>query len=669
MKKTILLLAVLSTFFTAIQAQKRELGNVTIDELKEKTHTKDSSAVAAFLFNRGKTYFEYKQNEGFSIVTEVEMKVKIYKKDGYEWANVIVPVYIGTSDHEKVTFSKAITYNLVNGQIEKSKAKSENEFTEQKNKYWGLRKITMPNVKEGSIIELKYTLSSPYISNLPEWKFQKSIPVNFSEYTTEIPEYFFYNVHRKGFLFPTETQDKLSKSIRLDEKYLTSNKTNGYQHDVENINYTDNRTVYKLENVPAIKEESYVNNMDNYISSVVLEHSGTQMPQKAYVGYSSTWEDVSKNIYENDDFGPQLNKNNYYEEDLKTLLQGLTTNEEKTGTIFNFVQSRMAWNKYFSYACDTGVKKAYQDKTGNTADINLMLVSMLRYANLDANPVLVSTRANGVAIFPSRTAFNMVIASVMLNNKLVLLDATSKNALPDILPLRDLNWYGRIIRKDGTSDMVSLMPESTSQDVVNVIATMDVTGQVAGKVREQYLDYNALRFRENHVGLTKDNIIEKIEKTHSGLELEDYELTNDTNLGEPVIEKYSFKISNASDVVGDKLYISPLLQFESIENPFKQETREYPIDFSFPIKEKYMISLTIPDGYQVESMPKPISVAMDKGYGNFSLTITNTNNQVQLVAVLSINTSIIPAGDYDTLKEFFKVVTDKEVEKMVLKKI
>jgi hypothetical protein len=56
--------------------------------------------------------------------------------------------------------------------------------------------------------------------------------------------------------------------------------------------------------------------------------------------------------------------------------------------------------------------KAYKDKTGNVAEINLMLTAMLRYAGLNANPVLVSTRSNGIAMFPNRTAFNYVIAAV-----------------------------------------------------------------------------------------------------------------------------------------------------------------------------------------------------------------------------------------------------------------
>lgn len=668
MKKIILITILIILGNCNVWSQKHELGNITIDELKEKVCPKDTSAVATILFEKGRTYFEYKQNEGFSVLTEVEMKIKIYKKVGYEWANAEVPFYVGGSSKESVSFSKAVTYNIVNNQIEKTKLKSENEFLEQKNKFWNYRKIVMPNVKEGSIIEYKYTIRSPYISNFPSWKFQRSIPVNFSECVTQIPEYFFYNVHRKGNLNPIETKENISKTIQLYEKAIPKGMVGGYTHNTESINYFDNRTIYKLENIPALKEESFVNNMDNYTSTLEFEHSGTQMPQKTFESYATNWSDVAIKIYENDDFGNQLDKNNYYEEDLKKILQGLSNDDEKMNAIFYYVQSTMNWNKYNSYSCDLGVKKAYQDKTGNSAEINLMLVSMLRFAGLDANPILVSTRANGVALYPSRIAYNTVIASAMIDGKLNLLDATNKYSLPNILPLKDLNWFGRIIRKDATSDMTDLMPTIPSQDVVNLLATVDNNGQVEGKIREQYLDYNALRFRENYSEVSKETRIEKMEKKSSGLEISEYEL-NDKDSKESVIEKYAFKDSNETDKIGDKIYFSPLLQFTTKENPFKQEMREYPIDFSFPFNDKYMVNIIIPDGYQVESLPNPISLVMDKGYGNFRLAIANTDNHVQVTVNLSINTSIIPADDYEMLKEFFKKVIEKENEKIVLKKI
>lgn len=670
MKKNLFIILFVFLGYAKNHAQKHELGNVTLEELKEKVCPKDSSAVAAILFEKGRTFFDYKQSEGFSIVTEVEVKIKIYKKEGYNWANKEVSLYTSGSSIEIVDFSKAITYNLVNGQIEKTKLKSEGEFFEKVNKFWSKRKITLPNVKEGSIIEFKYAIKSPFLSTFPDWSFQNVIPVYYSEYVTDIPEYFFYNVYRKGSLTPIETKDKFSKTITLNEKNLPQGYVGGYTHDVNVINYSDTRTSYVLENVPAIKEESFVNNIDNYKASLQHELSGKQMPQTVFESFSTTWEDVAKKIYENESFGNQLNKSNYYEADLKNVIQGLTSEEEKVSAIFKFVQSRMTWNKYNSLFCDDGVKTAYDSKIGNTAEINLMLVSMLRNANLNANPVLVSTRANGISLYPSRTAFNIVIASVLINGNLVLMDATSKSTLPGILPTRDLNWFGRIIKKDGFSEMVDLMPTNSSMEVVNALVKIDEKGEFTGQVKQQYFDYNALNFRENSAILTNNAIIEKKEKEYQGLEVENYELNSNSNdLTQPVIEKYTIKDNNLTEVIADKLYFSPLLFFMMNENPFKQDSREYPIDFSFPFKDKYMINISLPEGYQVETLPKSIAIAMPNKYGSFNYTISNENSQIQLVVALDIATSIISAEDYDILKEFFKVAIDKEKEKVVLKKI
>jgi len=667
MKKLLLALTFLFFGLNSNYAQKRELGNVTIDELKEKSHPKDSSAVAAVLFEKGKSYFEYRQDEGFVLITDVEIKIKIYKKEGYEFANKSVRFYVGGSAIENVSFSKAVTYNLNNGQIEKTKLKSEGEFKENINKFWSRKKITMPNVKEGSIIEYKYSIKTPYISTFPEWSFQQSIPVNYSEYETVIPEYYVYNVYRKGSLQPIEIKSSLSKSVAISEKVLNISK--GYNRENSTFNYSEQQVIYKLENVPALKDEAFVNNIDNYKTSVYHELSQKRLPQAIAEFYSTTWEDVTKKIYESQDFGDQLNKENYFEEDVKTVVKDLENRDEKIAAVFNYVQNRMNWNKYYSYSCDEGVKKAYQDKTGNSAEINLMLIAMLRSIGLDANPVLVSTRANGISIFPSRSAFNFVIASVTTDNGIVLLDATSKMSSPNILPLYDLNWFGRMIRKDGTSELVDLMPKQVSDDVVNMLVSVDAQGQVSGKVREQYFDYCALNYRDRYLGLTKDSYVESLEKRHKGIEVSDFEITNEKDINEPIIEKYSIVSNNLIEKIGDKLYFEPLLHLTQSENPFKQETREYPIDFAFPFKDKYMVNITIPQGYQVESLPKSESFAMANNYGSFNITTSSTETQVLVVVNFIINASIIPSEDYGTLKEFFKVVIDKQKEKVVLKKI
>jgi hypothetical protein len=657
-------------FFLKGNSQEFKLGKVSVEELQEKNNPTDSTAVAAILFEKGAVDFEYNQNDGFIMVTEVTTRIKIYKKEGYDWANKAVSYYIGSNAKETVFFSDAITYNLINGKIEKIKLESDGEFDEKVNKYWGRKKITMPNVKVGSVVEFKYRIRSSRFSELTEWSFQSSIPVNYSEFKTSIPEYFVYNPNIKGFISPKITKENSNKSIsysyrpepRLGESV-------GSSSSQEKLEFSEIRTIYVAENLPAMKEEAYVNNIANYTTSVSHELSVVKFPNQPYKSLSSDWASVTKTIYDYDDFGPELNKTGYFEEDLKFVIAGLSSPEEKFLAIFNYVKETVKWNDYYGYSCNDGVKKAYKDKTGNVAEINLMLTAMLRYVGLTANPVLVSTRSNGIALFPNRTAFNYVIAAVETPNGLVLLDATDRFSTPNVLPLRALNWVGRLIRNDGTSIEVDLMPKIPSNDVVMMSYEIDINGQVSGKLKRQRTDYNAIIFRGNIKNVKEDAYLEKLENDNNKIEISEYSRTNENDLKLPIVENFSFSGSNFTENIGGAIYLNPLLFFAVEHNPFKQENRAYPVDYGFPFIDKYNITIKIPDGYKVETIPTPLLLNMEDNLGVFKFMINTSGNFIQLALTHQINVPIVIADYYPMLKEFFQKMIDKQNEKIVIKKV
>lgn len=670
MKIKLILTFLFVIFFLNSNAQKFDLGKVSLAELQEKEHPKDPSAVAAILFKKGNVTFEYDQNAGFFTVTEVKTRIKIYKKEGYEWANQEINYYADSNINEKVSISDAITYNVVDGKIEKTKLKSDGEFVEKINKYWSRKKITMPNVKEGSVLEFGYTIRSPRYGSLSDWSFQTSIPVNYSEYNTYVPEYFTYNSNQKGFFSPKVIVEKKTSSIMLTtkERYVSSAVAHT-TFSTDKIDFIETHTKYLAENLPAIKEEAFVNNIDNYTSSMSHELSMTKFPNATLEYYSTDWESVTKTIYEYSDFGPELNKTGYFEDDISTLIAGINTPIEQIATIFNYVKTSVKWNDYTGYSCNDGVKTAYKNKTGNVAEINLMLTAMLRFAGLNANPVLVSTRSNGITHFPSRNAFNYVIAAVETPEGLILLDATEIYSVPNVLPLRDLNWFGRLIRKDGTSSQVDLMPKTLSKEMVNMNIDLKTDGSVDGKARIQLTNHQALEFRKSILVLDKDNYIEKLETSNNNIEISDYSRENDLDLSKPIVEKYSFKDNKSVEIINDKIYISPMLFLGAKENPFKQEVREYPIDFGYPTEEKFNINIKIPEGYVVESMPKGVSLTTGENIGLFKYIIANPEGSVQIVITTDINSAIVSADFYEVLKDFFQQMIDKQNEKIVLKKI
>ncbi|WP_239021935.1 DUF3857 domain-containing protein [Pontimicrobium aquaticum] len=412
--KEIILLLFLSINITTY-SQDYKFGKVSKDELQEKFNPLDSSANATYLYKYRKTHFEYRKDDGFVLVTDIHERLKIYNQEGFSYATNSVLAYKNGGIKEKVTGLKAYTYNLVNNKIEEDKLKKDAIFDTEISKFRDEVKFTMPNIKIGSIIEYKYKIVSPFATNVDEFVFQHDIPVKKIEARFEAPEYYKFKLNAKGFLniVPEQetSQDKIEFTTKIRPKAgIASNKTSSYS--TSRVEFTKHIWKYNLSNIPALKSEPFVNNINNYRSSVKYELSYTQFPNTSMEYYSTTWEDVVKTIYESEDFGRELEKSNYYKDDIDKLLANNSNPQEIIGLIYNYVKTQVKWNGYYSKYTNKGVRKAYNDQVGNVAEINLMLTSMLRYAGVNSNPVLVSTRQNGIPLFPTREGYNYVISCV-----------------------------------------------------------------------------------------------------------------------------------------------------------------------------------------------------------------------------------------------------------------
>jgi len=645
-----------------INAQNYELGKVTITELQEKVHPKDTAAPAAILFKKAKTFFTYDRKNGFSANHVYEFKIKIYKKEGLEWANQKVHYYIGYENlnEDRLEFSNGVTYNLENGAIVKTNLDNQGAFRKKVNKYWNEKMITLPNVKVGSIIEYKYTLKSENITELPDFQIQYDIPVNYFEYKTEIPEFYIYKPILIGAM-PIETDAKLvNKSQSFDDEYQRTN----------TLSYRQISTCYKGKDVAALTNEPYVNNVDNYRGCIHHEIEQIRYPDQPVKDYSITWEGVASTIFKEKNFGKELEEKNFLLEDVRKLVSDAQSLDERLNIIFKYVQGRMNWNEKNDYYTDKGVIKAYIDQTGNVAEINFILINMLKLAGIEANPVLVSTVENGVPVYPTRTGFNYVIAAARIDDKPILLDASHKFTSPNILPLNVLNWKGRLIKSDGTSQEIDLNPSVVSKEFSNVMVKIDDSGKLEGKVRIQKTDYDAYSFRIHNANKSKESYLDKFEEQLGDLKISDYTIENKvTNLTEPVIETFGFVSDNQSEIIGGKIFVNPLLFFTRSQNPFNQEKRQMGVYFGYPTLEKFSLNIEIPAGYVVESIPKPIRISSENKEVSFTLNISNQENKIQIISLKEINSSIFAAEDYNGLKELFQKMIASQNEKIVLKKI
>lgn len=649
-------------------AQNFKFGKVSKEELTETEHPKDPDAEAAILYREQVSRFDYSSEDGFYLWTEVFERVKIYNSDGYKWATKAIPMYQGATVEESVSGLKGVTYNLENGSIEKVKLDKDGIFEEERSKYLKLKKFTMPDVKDGSVIEYEYKIKSPFISNIDEFRLQEAIPMNKAISKLYHPEYYGLRQYQRGWL-PIDIQ-KTSGQRTLNLRYRASEGNSIVTKTVvEPITFEELCYTVDVNDVPALKEnEAFSGNIDNYRSSLKFELSYQKFPNSPYKSYASTWEDVAKSIHEDEDFGRQLEIDRYFKDEIDLVVKDVSDPAKRIALIYEFVKNKMSWNGYRGIMAENGVVKAYKDGTGNTGDINLMLVAMLRYANFDANPVLISTKDNGIPLFPTRNGFNYVIASATIGDQIYLMDATNKFGEVNLLEEHLINWIGRLIKKDGNSIEVDLQPAKPATESVMLVVSKDSDKWMAA-VRSQDEGLYALGMREGLSKMDDDERRQAIEDNYTGLEVLDLEFKGLKELYSPVNSQYKHEASLFMEEIGDKLYINPLFQYAETENPLKAEERFYPLDYSYPKMHRYIITINVPEGYQVESMPESFAMSLLDNLGNYSYRISQRGNAIQLMVQRAINVTFISPTYYQDIKKYYEMIVNKEDEKIVLSKI
>lgn len=668
MKNNIILVLFLAVFAKNSFGQEIKFGKVSKESLQEKFHKLDSTAPAAYLLNKRRTYYNYSSNNGFTLINEIHQRIKIYNKEGFDKATIQISLYRSGSSKEKVVSAKGYTFNFDNKEISKIKLRKEHRFNEKISDRYNLVKFVFPEVKEGSIIDLKYTVKSPYVSKVDQVDFQYDIPVDKLDVSIEFPEYFNFKKASKGYYnVPLKTTTK-NGSIQLTEEYRDRigivRKGRTYNRDLKY-----NIDKFYGENIPALKDsEPFVTNISNYRGGIKYELSHVQFPNSTPKFYATTWEDVSKTIYKYQNFGGELNKSKYYKNDLSSVINTATGEFEKLGAIFQFVKSKVKWNGNYGKYTEYGVKKAYKEGVGNVADINLMLTSMLRSAGLNANPVLVSSRNNGIPLFPTLDGFNYIVCIVeFADGKYVLLDATEPYSMPNSLPVRALNWNGRKISGNGTSSWVTLNTTTHRTEENKVKINIDSDGTSSGILIRKETKLNAMLNRKRYNHLDENDLISKFEEKLS-IEIDEFKSRNEKNIGKPLNRMLKFSSEDLVEEINGKLYISPLLFLTMKQNPFKSDVREFPIDFITPWKDENMISINVPEGYKIESVPEPLAIGIPDNLGVFKFKVINKGNSAQIRSVLQINSAIIAPTYYTYVKGFFKELVKKQNEKIIISK-
>lgn len=520
----------------------------------------------------------------------------------------------------------------------------------------------MPNLAPGSVIDIEYELKEPSTISLRPFYLQSEIPVDYIEYVVETPEFFTFNKFMKGLPLPV-TRKSDSKSGTLPSMGNTSSLINN--------NYAINIDSYKAGNVPALKEEAFVPSMDNYRSSVNFELSFIQGRGGEVKNFSSTWDHIAYRYMTEEKFGQQLDLRL---NDLSAVVEkamGLSV-EERINYLFYYVRNNYNWNGNNGEYCEKGLKKLINEKSGNVADINFLLINLLKKAGINAQPVVISTRNNGFlnVSYPSYSQINYVFVAIKNDTSFTFLDATSKYLDAGFLPERALNLDGIVITDNQKGVKVTVENPNKGSVHNTVLTEFNEDLTIKGKIRTVYNNYDAAEARSAYKEAEKKGgYVKQLHESYPTLEIIKYTETGADSLQPKMVENIEFVLEGQVDQVGDMLYINPMLIWQDKTNYLKSETREFPVFYTSTGIEKHIISMKIPDGYTVETLPKAIRLVLPDGMGSFTYSVTASEINITLQCEYNKVIDIISPTAYDSLRSFVAMMIDKQAEKIVLKKI
>ena len=474
-------------------------------------------------------------------------------------------------------------------------------------------KFTFPQVTEGAVLEYQYRLSSESIFQLREWYFQHEIPSLWSELRLSIPEWYDYIFLNQGRQLDIMEKDHRDETIRIPAgKSADSGGAGSIQARV-------NKHRLAMKDVPALKEEAYITTMDDYLARIRFQLRSIQYPNSGLQPVLTSWPELAKELNESDYFGRQATKKRNQKallELLEPVWAQVESKEEKALLAYQYLNQTVEWSGDYSIGADQDLWECLEKGSASSGALNLMMLCALNILEIEAYPVLLSTRGHGkmLQLYPILSQFNHMMVAAVLNGNLQLLDLGS-SARPLGYPrVTALNGMGWVANPDNPQWLQLSPPGAKEVNMYNV--EVDEEGNAKVGVLARLEGYDAVNLREE---LYEDNEGKFLgaywEKYYPDAEISGLKIEDSKKKAAFIKVSYEEQLPGMAQAIGNFIYVQPSIMPSFRENPFKLEERAYPVELPYPIQVQDIVFLKIPEGYEVEELPESSRVSLPNGGG------------------------------------------------------
>ena len=582
------IIAVISFVTISAQTTKYKFGQLESSDLTLSELKTEPNASAVIICDIGKMWFA-RNVDKFEVVYERFVRIKVLKEEGVaENEFFTIPLYYEGMIKEKLSDLKGITWNKRGNIWVQTELPKKTYNKEVVNDNYSLVTVQMPAVAAGSIIEYKYTITSPFFTPAHSWNFQNTIPTLFSFLEVRMIPFYEYKFLHRGAKFDIE------KSY-IDEEKKSIGKNQAGQYG--NIVYNEKVYQFGLYNIPPATDRFI--KMDFQLSAMI-DLNGVDLR------VTDTWEKSIKELLVDQRFGDFIKKT---ENRTKSIIEYSVFNakkpEDKVSSMIRYVKNEYDWNGILGKYSPVSVKDFLKTKKGNSGTINLFTIGLLKGVGINAFPVILSTKTNDIVNtdYPFLHLYDYVLIGVDVNGRTYLVDATDDHLADHLIPLRCSYSRGLIIEKNQEKWIVC-EPADASYTKSSLIINPDHNGSIKVDLVREAADYEAYILRSNF----KDNnsLLENLRSKGYPINNNDIKVEGLNNSTNPLNIKASFLLNIPPDV--DTLHIDPFLNESINVNPLKDQSANQMTDFYYKVNKSIYSEVIIPNGYTVVKVPEEISV-------------------------------------------------------------
>ena len=622
---------------------------VTPEELKMTSEPLAPGAPAIILYrqvdrdDRGNTAHE---NDFF--------RIKILTEEGRKYGDIEIPFF--KSGGNNIVAIKARTIRSDGSVVNYDGKIYDKAIVKSKGVKYMAKTFTLPEVQVGSVIEYSYT-----IDLAEHWVFDSHWILSDELFTKEAV-----------FSLKPYTNDYVPFNVRWSWQGLpagTDPPKEGPDHVVR----------MQAHNIPAFHTEDFMPPENELKSRVDFTYSD-ELPEK---DANAFWKKRGKKL--NGSVESFINKKKAMEEAVAQIVSPNDPPEVKLQKIYARVQQLR--NTSYEVRKSEEEKKRENEKDpsnvedvwkrgyGSGAQLTWLFLALTRAAGFESYGVMVSDRSNfffnPIVMDAHKLDANVVLVKV--NGKDMYFDPGAAYTPFGMLVWPETGVQGLRLDKDGGTWVQTTLPES-SESCINRTAVLSLSenGDLEGKLTITFTGLEAMQRRReerNEDETDRRKFLEEQAKEYIPAASE-LDLTNKpewNSSSRDLVAEYKMKIPGWMSGAGRRAML-PVGIFSAPEKRvFEHTERVHPIYFEYPFEKIDDVTIILPVGWQVGSLPP--AKTQDAKAVFYELKVESDKATLHLSRRLKVDMLLLPQKYYPALRSFFQVVRSGDDEQIVLQPI